>query len=256
MTKKVTEFIHSIDGENILINTEYAEAYIPMACVGKADEGNPIACQYGEGVQVVGLFNMRFYDTDDPEDKNASPIRVFKYPNIIVTYPSDQESNVRLQLSSDMNEDSYLVLKYSKGDIMMNARHQKKSQNCESFMNQLIKGKLPKGLSYLDLYFSWGKNFDTNSVDHGVSDVVLQMILSENARSKDDPTVHFRKKINEEGVTLFDYVMHNMVDVCASNSVMNALIFERFRDMLTSSINKSIEGVEQNTTPLEEVLKA
>ena len=45
-----------------------------------------------------------------------------------------------------------------------------------------------------------------------------------------------------------------MVDICSNSSVMNALTFERFKEMLTNSLTMSINNVPQNTTPLEEVL--
>jgi hypothetical protein len=64
----------------------------------------------------------------------------------------------------------------------------------------------------------------------------------------------FRKIVNNEGVTLYDYKVHNMVDICSNSSVFNALIFERFSEMLTSSINMTKEGVKQNTTPLEKIV--
>jgi hypothetical protein len=121
-------------------------------------------------------------------------------------------------------------------------------------MNQLIRGKLPKGLNYMDLYFSWIKNFEVNGVNPGVPAITLQLIISENCRAKNDPMKQFRKIVNDKGVTLFDYKVHNMVDICSNSSVFNALIFERFSEMLTSSINMTKEDLKQNTTPLESVL--
>lgn len=246
----MNEFIK--DGEFIKLNVPYAEAYIPKDILGDSRKGNPTAYLYGEGIRTTGLFNIRFYNSDE-EDRNSTKLRTFNYPNVITMYPSDKET-LRLQLESDMEEDTYLVLKFYKNDVIMNSKVQQKSQNCEAFMNLLIKGKLPKGLNYTDLYFAWKKNFQINAVNPGVPAITLQTIISENCRSKDDPMKQFRKVVGENGVSLSDYKVHNMVNICSNSSVMNALTFERFKDMIGHSINMSKSGVKQNTSPLEEVL--
>lgn len=252
MAKKVTQFEKSLDGENIILAVPYAEVYIPYDIMKSGDDGKPVAYKYGEGIRTVGLFNIRFYNSDE-DDRESSELRTFNYPNVITMYPSDMEI-AKLKLADDMEMDKYYVLKFYKGDIIMKSKIQQKSQNCEAFMDFLIKGKLPKGISYTDLYFAWLKNFKINKIDPGVPAVILQIIISENCRSKDDPLIQFRKVINNKGVSLYDYKVHNMVELCANSSVFNSLIFERFGEMLTSAINMTKEGVKQNTTPLEKVM--
>lgn len=247
----MNEFVKS--GDHIVLNVPYAEAYIPASIFGDADKGNPTAYEYGEGIRTVGLFNIRFYKSDD-SSRDASKLRTFNYPNMITMFPSEKEF-LTLKLSPDMDEDKYLVLKFFEGDIIMSTRIQQNSKNCEYFMNLLIKGKLPKGLSYVDLYLAWEKNFRINNVNPGVPAITLQTIISENCRAKGDPRTQFRKVVDTPGTTLSDYKVHNMVDICSNSSVMNALTFERFKEMLTSSLNMSISNVKQNTTPLEDVLR-
>lgn len=250
----MNEFTTSSDGEHIVLNVPYAEVYIPYDVYDDSPDkgGRPVAYAYGEGVRTIGLFNIRFYDDEDA-DRNSTKLRTLNYPNTITMMPSDKEV-VTMQLDPTMDEDKYVVFKFYKGDIIMATKIQQSSKNCEDFMNQLIKGKLPKGLSYTDLYFAWVKNFEINGVNPGVPAIILQMIISENCRTKDDPMVQFRKIVGNPGVTLTDYIVHNMVDICSNSSVFNALTFERFADMLSTSINMTKKGVKQNTTPLEEVL--
>lgn len=239
-------------GDDILVNVPYAEAYIPYSNFSDPDKGHPAAYEYGEGVRAIGLFNMRLYRSDE-DDQNSAKLRTFNYPNMITMYPTDREVKV-LQLSPDMEPDKYWVLKFYQGDRIMNSKMQKNSKFCESFMNFLIKGKLPKGLSYQDLYIAWEKNFQINGVNPGVPAITLQTIISENCRSKDNPMIQFRKAINEPGVGMSDYKVYNMVDICSHSSVMNSLIFERFGEMLTSSLTMSKTNAKQNVSPLEQVL--
>lgn len=242
----------TINGDYIVLDAPYAEAYIPQSIVGDPQQGKPVAYEFGEGFHMTGLFNIRFYKSDT-EPRESTKLRTFNYPNVIIMYPSMREV-ATLKLDKDMDEDKYVILKFYKGDIIMNRKIQKSSKNCEEFMDLLIKGKLPKGLSYTDLYYAWVKNFRINNVDPGVPMSTLQFVISESCRSKEDPMKQFRKVVNNPEVSLTDYKVHNMVDVCSNSSVMNALIFERFGEMLTSSLNMSKSGVKQNTSPLETVL--
>lgn len=246
----MNEFVEN--GEYVVLNVPYAEVYIPKDIFGDPEKGNPTAYYYGDGIRTMGLFNIRFYDNDEQE-RETSPLRTFNYPNMITMFPSEIDETP-LQLSPEMEPDTYKVLKFYMGDIIMSTKSQKNSKNCEGFMNLLIRGKLPAGISYQDLYFGWEKNFETNGVDPGVPAITLQTIISENCRSKDDPMKQFRKVVNDEGVNMTDYRVYNMVNICSNSSVLNALMFERFGEMLTSSLLMSKEGVSQNTTPLEKVL--
>lgn len=236
----------------IVLNAPYAEVYIPFSIIGNPDDGNPVAYEYGEGIKTIGLFNIKIFD-DEKQPRNSVKLRTFNYPNVITMYPSNKVTET-IQLDTDMEPDKYYVLQFYQGDVIMESRIQQSSKNCEMFMNYLIRGKLPKGLKYTDLYFAWIKNFAINAQNPGVPAVTLQTIISENCRSKEDAMKQFRKVVNESGVALTDYKVHNMVDICSNSSVMNALIFERFGDMLTSSLNMSKSGVTQNTSPLEKVL--
>lgn len=248
------EFKTSSDGRYIVTAMPFTEVYIPKDIYSDNIDrgGNPVAYAYGEGVRATGLFNIRFF-TSPETDRSKVKLRTFNYPNTITMYPS-HKVEMTLQLSPDMEEDKYVVLQFEEGDIMMMTEIQQNSKNCEAFMNHLIRGKLPKGLSYSDLFFAWMKNFEINGMDPGVPAITLQMIISENCRAKGDPMKQFRKVVNNKGVKLTDYEVHNMVDICSNNSVFNALTFERYPKMLTTSLNMTKDGVEQNETPLEQIL--
>lgn len=242
----------AINGDYVVLNVPYAEAYIPKDIFGDPEKGNPAAYNYGEGIRTIGVFNMRFFE-DEYQSRESVRLRTLNYPDMITMFPSENEDE-KLQLTPDMEPDNYKILKFYVGDIIMNVNSQKNSKNCEAFMNLLIRGKLPVGINYQDLYFAWEKNFEINDVDPGVPAITLQTIISENCRSKDDPMKQFRKVVNNDGVSMTDYKVHNMIDICSNSSVLNALMFERFGEMLTSSLLMSKEGTAQNTTPLEKVL--
>lgn len=242
------------DGDLILVDVPYAEAYIPKDLFGDPESNSTPALFYGDGVKVIGNFTMRFFDSDE-QKRESVPLKTFNYPNSIETKP-DEIVSKELQLSPDMEPDKYYILKYYKGDIMMYDKVKKSSQNCERFLDFLSAGKMPRGIDYDDLFFIWIKNFKINNVNSGVPSVTLQLILSENCRFIDDPVKQFRKIIGKNDSTAVntDYQMCNLRKVAGYSAVMNALVFECFGEMLTTSLTMSKNNTKQNRSPVEEVL--
>jgi len=252
MTTAISNEYFYKENDTIKLNVPYAEIYIPYDLFGDPEKESPVAYFYGDGIRTIGLFNMRFYKSED-DDRDSAKLRTFCYPNNIDTYPFEWEI-LTLKLSEDLEPDKYYVLKYRKGDIVMNDLVKMSSKNCERFLNLLIKGKLPTGIPYTDLLFSWIKNLEINDVNPGVPSLIMQFIISENCRSKDNPMLQFRKVAGKGNVKMTDYKVYNMVNVASHTSVMAALTFERFGDMLTSALNMTKSGVKQNKSPLEKVL--
>lgn len=244
------------DDDVVRINVPYAEVYIPSDLVeNPEDKTSPIACRFGDGFQTIGIFYIKIFESED-QPREKALLKTFIYPNVMETYPTvGIQKDVNLQLSPELAPDKYWVLKYQMNDIMMSAYSKQASQNCERFLNLLIKGKLPSGISYDDLMSAWDKNLEINAVDPGVPSIIKQMIISENCRSKKDPRKQFRKEIGKDPkISKTAYVVNNMVEVAANNSVVSALTFERFGDMLTTSLNMSKSGEPQVKSPLEKVL--
>lgn len=238
------------DEEYVYINTPYAEAYIPEDLFGNPEKEATVASEYGNGIMTIGIFNMRFFDSDN-QDRDSVKLDTFNYPNMIETYPSDFEVET---LEINGIRDKYRVLKYVKGDIMMKSLIKQDSLNCELFLNLLTSGKIPTSLSYPDILKAWIKNFQINGLDPGVPYVTMQVIISEMCRDKKDPTTQFRKIAGKGKVSMYDYKCANMNEVSSNSSVLSALTFERFSDKLTSSINMTKEGTKQKKSPIEKVI--
>ena len=248
------EFI--VSGENIIVNAPYAEAYIPeelFKSIEKESQINSaVAFMDGDAVTTVGIFNMRFFPSEDTSQREKIPIRTFNYPSPITTYPDDV-SKMSLILG-DTPESVYYVLKYTRGSIMMPVNNPKDSGNCEKFLNMMMRGKIPNSIPYSQILEIWNKNFIINGIAPGVPSVILQAIIAEQARCKDDPTQPFRKIIGKGNVGEHDYTFANVRTVASYTSVFNALTFEDMSQMLTTSINMTRSGTKQNRSPVEKVL--
>ena len=247
----MNEFVLSED--KILLNVPYAEAYIPKKLFEPDEETkSSIAVQYADGFKVVGLFNMRFYESDDvPRD--STKLRTFNFPNMIMTYPTDFTS-AKLKLTETSEADQYLVLMYYMGDVVMMAEEIQSTANCTKFLNMITKGKIPNTIPYEHFEAIWQTNFRINKFNPRVPSVILQLIWSEMCRDPDDITRPFRMLYGKGNVDSTAYTETNMNNVAAATSVFSALSFEKIKEKLAASINMTKTGTEQRRSPVEEVL--
>ena len=240
--------------DDILLNANYAEAYIPDELFTEIDEDVPksaIAYMVGTQIHAIGIFNMRIMESED-DDPKKYPLQTFSYPTAIDTFPTEV---IKRKMSLNNEEPQmYRVLRYMRGDIICSARVVQSTDNCEMFMNMLLKGKIPNTIPYDQLIQVWHDNFKINGISPGTPSVTLQWIISEMSRYTEDPSMQFRKVVGKGNVSMTDYIPGNMRMVASYTNVMNALTFENMGEMLTTSINITRSGAKQDQTPLEKVL--
>lgn len=244
----------------LYINKPYAEAYIPESFFShnkdKYEIGNTIALEYGSGFQVIGIFNMKFFNDASKVDKaarDAAPTFTFNFPNMIETYPTS--STTKTLTIADIT-DKYRVLHYELGDVMSQEATTQSVTNCERFMALVTSGKIPQSIGYDENLNIWMENFDINGIDPGVPSVVLQAIIAEKSRARDDYSVPFRKRIGVENSTVGqkDFKQMNLNEIAAYSSVMAGLSFERITDKITTAINMSYNDLPQKKSPIEQVI--
>lgn len=245
------------DGKYIFINTECAEAYIPDALFerpSKDPSPSSLAYNTGESIVTLGIFYMRFFDTDENTNalREKTKLRTLAYPNKIETYPTGKITKETLTLNGVT--DVYKVLHYNKGDVLMLASSQKSANNVEMFTKLIMSGKVPRSLSYDELYFTWRNNFDINGVNSAIPAVLMQAIISKMCRNPENMSEEFRKIIGKKKVDPHSYMMLNMNQISAYSSVMSSMSFERFSEKLTTSLLMSKEDAVQDQSPIEEVL--
>ncbi len=248
----MNEFIEK-DG-NIIVNVPYMEAYIPFDLFSDAEFKSAIAYEFNDYICMIGIFNMRCFESEEEVNREATKLRTFTYPNMINTYP-DSHSKEKLSLIPGEEIQEYMVLRYYKGNIMMEADIKQDSINCEKFIELLNKGKIPSTVPYDDILMLWLKNLQINGVDAGVPALILQVIISELCRDKNDPSKQFRKIVGKNpDIPHTNYYPANTNIVSAYSSVFAGLTFEKVAEKLTTSINMTIEGKEQIKSPIEQVL--
>lgn len=246
-----TEYLYE-DGEYIYLNKPYAEVYISDSLFGDPMKPSTIASEYGSGIRTIGIFNIKFFDSEN-EDRNNVPLKTFNYPNMIETSPS-AISIAKLDMDG-LLPDTYRILKYYKGDIIMKASSVQNAENCEFFLKLLTSGKIPSGIKYDDVMHLWIKNLQINNVNPGVPYLTLQLIISELYRYRNDPTKQYRKVAGTgEKIEDSQYFNSNVNDATAYSSVFAGVTFERYSDKMASSLVMSKKGIKQTKSPVEMVV--
>ncbi len=250
------EFI-SKDGK-IIVNCDLMEAYIPLDLFDDDRASidivhSAVASTFGDGFKLVGLFNIRYANGGDADKKiTEAPLKTFNYPNIIETYPSSS-SNRKMQLGSDDEPIMYKVLKYFRGDIMMDANIKRDSDNCVKFLDMLNKGKIPSTIPYADVYNAWIKNIEINQANPQVPYMILQFIIASLYKCNYNITQPFRIEYGKN-MNSNDYYTTNIRGSVASSSIFANQTFEHMSRMLTNAVNITRRDLPQEPSPIEKTL--
>lgn len=238
------------DDTYIYLNTPYAEAYVAEYLFNKNDDEGSSAREYGEGFELIGIFNMRFFYKED-YDREKAPVETLNIPTIIETYPS---SSTSMTLTINGVEERFRVFQYERGDIFTKKFLQKHYLNCVRFIDLLLAGYIPKTFNYDDINELWTTNFDIMGVDPGVPDIVKQMIISKLYRNAKDPSQEFAMVAGTPGVKPTDYVTMNPRQIVANSSVVASLGFEDFGEQLGASILTTKKNIKQTRSPVEDII--
>ena len=236
----------------IYLNVPYAEAYIAKDLFNEDETQSTVATRYGDGFRVVGIFNIRFFDSDT-EPRESKRLRTFNYPNMILTHPSESLI-AKISLDPNQEPEDYYILKYYLGDEIMSAEEIKMVANCTKFLNMITRGKIPNTIPYSQFCEIWENNFQINSFNPGVPAVVMQMIWSEMCRDPNDITKPYRVIYGKGNASQTGYLPANMNNVASASAVFSALSFERQGETLATSLNMTRDGVVQHRSSIEEVL--
>ena len=241
---------------NIIVNAERLEIYIPKDFfeaerIDKDIEHSAIATSVGDAFKIIALLNARVALTDK-DDIEKSPLLTFNYPQVIMTYPSSSYET-KLSLYEGDEEEPFIALVYTYGDILMPAQNPQNCDNCTKFLNLLIKGKIPRTIKYEDIFKAWKTNLEINGADPGVPDAYLQYIISNLYKDRRNPRRDFRF-IYVKDMSRNDYEPYNIRGAVAQTSVFSGQTFEDMGKMMTTSVNMTRRGLHQERSPVEACL--
>lgn len=235
-----------IIGDNVVVTGPYMEAYIPLSYFN-----TKLANELGDKINVMGLFNVQAFD----DKNNPKGIETFNYPSMIDIYPSDIEVR-EMELIPGSGVEKYKICKFYKNDIFTKTSSQKNYDNVNLFFNLVFKGKLPRTIPYNKTINVWRKNLEINSFHLGVPSSILEMMLAEIYRCKNNTAIPFSKQAGKSPKEdMLDYIPANPREICARSSTFAAIIFEDKGAMITASINRDKYNRGETISPVEQIIK-
>ncbi|MDD3172129.1 MAG: hypothetical protein PHF63_00420 [Herbinix sp.] len=199
-----------------------------------------LATLYGERIELFGLVDVLL------DDKIKE---VLNLPTMITIYPHEINEKT-------IDNEKYVIATFFKNDIFTDVNIRQDSSNVEIFINMIFSGKMPRFLKYNDILKVWLKNLSLNSIDLGTSSTILEIIIAEVCRYKNDPQFKFAEMIAKDPtISQYDYTMASIRDICAQNSTFAALTFEDMDAMIISSLNINKYKKEESDSPIEKTIK-
>jgi hypothetical protein len=236
--------------DHVIFTGNYMEVYIPRFYFD-----NEISRFLGDKVETLGVFNFKVFSSDTKKDK--AELHTFKFPSFLITKPTSSEYEELEDLIEESDENSFAVLKYYKGDIFIdNVNVQQKSDNTILFIGLLHSGKLPNSIPYDEVLQLELENTAFNGVNLNVSSTVLELIISEIYRDKNDLSKSFRFKAGSAGkVSMHDYRPINIKQISTFNSTFTGVTFEDIDYNLVASVNKTRYNKKESESPIEKTIK-
>ena len=232
------------DGTDIFLDTDFIEFYIPDYYF---DEGCGFATDFGATIQTFGIICVGLY-----EKGKLSSIKRLQIPMDITLESYDTETR---DIDFATGPMKCRVLKYMKGQKIMQYRYVKGSKNTVRLLNMILYGYIPKFVPYDQVYFLLLKSCEQHSVNLGVPNYLLEILITTVYRYIADPSKKFSEVYGKEDISSYDYQTVNIRKACQYASTFSAITFEDIDSMVTSSLNRSATHKAEPYSPLEEVIK-
>lgn len=237
--------IFKIQGDDIILDTQYCEFYIPMYYF---DTTSKFAEDLNDKIRTMGIFNVGIFTNG-----KLSKMETLNLPTTITLFVHDSE--IREIQMTNGETIPCKVVKYLKGAKVMPSRIIEDDDNAKTFLQLITTGKLPNIIPYSKLLKVWRKNLKLTGVHFGVSSLYNELVLAVQCRNPKNLSEKFSKIASDPNVSDYDYKLLSARQICQYNSTFTALTFEDIDSMITTSLNKSCKKEKERPSPVEQIIK-
>jgi hypothetical protein len=156
---------------------------------------------------------------------------------------------------NNLPEDNYIVYKLYPNSIFNQSNiHVMDILDVYAFLSMITGGKLPDTTKYSERLTLLLKNLQLNGTDLKIPYTLIEIMVSELARSTKDLAIPFRIEAGKTGKEL-GYEQVSIKELAMNNSTFSALTFEDLNQAIISSVNKTRNNSPERDTPVETVIK-
>lgn len=235
------------DKQFIYLEYPCCEFYIPEYFF---EEKSKYATDKGAIITTIGLFNVGFFD----ENGNKKETRTLNIPTWIDLFIYESR-NETIEIPGE-GLTKCKIITYYKGNKITNATFIADTSNVKAYFDFVANARVPKSIPYKESIRIFEKNQSLNNMTLGVPSVILELILSVFYRDKNDLNNKFSVAITKgDNTTEYDYKMLNTRNVCKYASTFVGITFEDIENMITSSLNRTMNKVKEPESPTEFIIK-
>lgn len=234
----------TIDGRTqSTVTAEEIKVYIPESYFsGAYAELQSVLCE------TLGLYYF----------KVGSELHFLRMPIKVKFQYIGQPEKATLSLKSGMPPIKYMIFTLKKGCAFLWDLHREQSSSDLLFIvtHFLENGQWPEFVAYdemLSIMFDVYKACHESADVLDVPSVIIEMLLSQVARSKRDSNVPLRMIYN--GKNKYDYTPVRLTRVTSAMSTFNALMGEDMAKQMVASVLRTREGKDEPPNEIEEVIK-
>lgn len=209
---------------------------------------NNLAVPMGEKIHTLGIINMVAYQgTKEFVLQLSLPIKLQLniYGELVPT-------------TFDVNGElvDFMSTTINKGDIFIESvKHIQSLFNSIEFLDWFNGAKISDSVPYNDVTNMFLEASSMNGIGLGVPQVLLDIMLSEMCRDKDDIATPYRLRINKTGKDDNSYKFIPIKEIPRTSSVLAALAFEDITKANRAGIIQTETGQQQRLSPIEDLLK-
>lgn len=206
----------------------------------------------GKDVKILGLIEIKVYDTEEDVEKNHSRNVFFKHIGMIITCPSSI-TDVRHK----GEDDKYINLTYKQGDaFIQNVNITQDSKVASIVLDLMTSGYFPNVIPYDEIAQYWSDASAYNGVGlSAMSQSSIELIVSELCRDPKNLSRSFRHKIAEDPHTdKMRWKMINIKLLPRYSSVFSSITSGDARNNLISIVSRLRNGSQQIDSPVEDAI--
>lgn len=206
----------------------------------------------GKDVKILGLIEIKVYDTEEDVEKNHARNVFFKHIGMIITCPSSI-TDVRHK----GEDDKYINLTYKQGDaFIQNVNVTQDSKVASIVLDLMTSGYFPNVIPYDEIAQYWSDASAYNGVGlSAMSQSSIELIVSELCRDPKNLSRSFRHKIAEDPHTdKMRWKMINIKLLPRYSSVFSSITSGDARNNLISIVSRLRNGSQQIDSPVEDAI--
>lgn len=233
----------------IIVTAPIIELYLPAEYAQKSN----LYTMKGERVEFFGVCNMKKFDNEAGlENRSAAKTIPVGIPMILISNPSEIESNVQVQFYPDGPFRKCIVLRYYKDDeIVCNTQCIRSADNVTALMEMLENGKLTFfPVKYIPALIQ--KVQDMNKVNLRLPTESIQAMIAERYRDPEHPSkkLRFAKDPDSDDIVSVTPREETML-----SSTYSAFSFEDINSSLIASVNRAKAGIHDEPTIMEKIIR-